>query len=52
MIGPGQQLHSQSSPGDLVVVEGQKNNKLGLMCQSNGGQALGVPDQISCCAFT
>ena len=25
--GPGQQLHSQSSPGDLAVVEGQKNGK-------------------------
>ena len=25
--GPGQQLHSQSSPRDLAVVEGQKNGK-------------------------
>ena len=24
--GPGQQLHSQSSPGDLAVVEGQRNS--------------------------
>ena len=26
--GPGQQLHSQSSPGDLAVTEGQRNGKL------------------------
>ena len=25
--GPGQQLHSQSSPGDLAAVEGQRNGK-------------------------
>ena len=25
--GPGQQLHSQSSPGDLAVAEGQRNGK-------------------------
>ena len=25
--GPGQQLHYQSSPGDLAVVEGQRNGK-------------------------
>ena len=25
--GPGQELHFQSSPGDLAVVEGQKNGK-------------------------
>ena len=25
--GPGQQLYSQSSPGDLAVVEGQRNGK-------------------------
>ena len=36
--GPGQQLHSQSSPGDLAVVEGQRNvkfsvnGKLGRSC--------------------
>ena len=28
--GPGQQLHSQSSPGDMAVVEGQKNGKFSL----------------------
>ena len=27
--GPGQQLHSQSSAGDLAVVEGQRNGKWG-----------------------
>ena len=27
--GPGQQLHSRSSPGDLAVVEGQRNGKFG-----------------------
>ena len=38
--GPGQQLHSQSSPGDLTVVEGQRNGKfsqngkLGCSCVS------------------
>ena len=25
--GPGRQLHSQSSPGDLAVAEGQRNGK-------------------------
>ena len=25
--GPGQQLHSQSSPGDQAVVEGQRDGK-------------------------
>ena len=28
--GPGQQLHSQSSPGDLAVVEGQRNVKFSV----------------------
>ena len=28
---PGQQLHSQSSPGDLAAVEGQRNGKF---CQN------------------
>ena len=28
--GPGQQLYSQSSPGDLAVVEGQRNGKFSL----------------------
>ena len=28
--GPGQQLHSQSSPGDLAVAEGQQNGKFSL----------------------
>ena len=27
--GPGQQLHSRSSPGDLAVAEGQMNGKFG-----------------------
>ena len=27
---PGQQLHSQSSPGDLAVAEGQTNGKFSL----------------------
>ena len=26
---PGEQLHSQSSPEDLAVVEGQRNGKFG-----------------------
>ena len=52
--GPGQQLHSQYSPGDLTVVEGQRNGKFSqngkfgqngklyrsLMCQSDKGQGL------------
>ena len=25
--GPGQQLHSRSSPGDVAVAEGQRNGK-------------------------
>ena len=29
--GPGQQLHSQSSPGDLAVIEGQRNGYLKLI---------------------
>ena len=28
--GPGQQLYSQSLPGDLAVVEGQRNGKFSL----------------------
>ena len=28
--GSGQQLHSQSSPGDLAVVVGQRNGKFSL----------------------
>ena len=28
--GPGQQLHSQSSPGYLAVAEGQRNGKFSL----------------------
>ena len=28
--GPSQQLHSQSSPGDLAVAEGQRNGKFSL----------------------
>ena len=28
--GPGQQLYSQSSSGDLAVAEGQRNGKFGL----------------------
>ena len=31
--GPGQQLHSQSSPGDLAVVEGHRNGKLSQNCK-------------------
>ena len=51
--GPGQQLHSQSSSGDLAVVEWQRNGKFSLngkfgqngklgslMCQSDKGQTL------------
>ena len=44
--GPGQQLLSQSSPGDLAVAEGQRNgkfnlnDKLGHSCVSDKGQAL------------
>ena len=51
--GPGQQLHPQSSPQDLSVVEGQnngnfslngkfgQNGKLGHSCfKSDEGQAL------------
>ena len=30
--GPGQQLHSQSSPGDLAVAERQKNE---YFCQNS-----------------
>ena len=30
--GSGQQLRFQSSPGDLAVVEGQRNGKLGHLC--------------------
>ena len=29
---PGHQLHSQSPPGKLAVVEGQRNGKLGHSC--------------------
>ena len=28
--GPSQQLHSQSSPGDLAVAEGQRNGRFNL----------------------
>ena len=31
--GPGQQLYSQSSPGDLAVVEGQRNGKFSQNCK-------------------
>ena len=30
--GPGQQLHSQSSLGEMAVVEGQRNGKLCHSC--------------------
>ena len=50
----GQQLHSQSSPGDMAVLEKQRNGKFSqngmfgqnsmlrrsLMCHSDKGQAL------------
>ena len=32
--GPGQQLHSQSSPGDLAVVEGQRFSQNGMLGHS------------------
>ena len=52
--GPGQQLNSQSSPGDLAVDEGQRNGKFSqngrfgqngklvrsLMCQSDKEKAI------------
>ena len=46
--GAGQQLHSQSLPGDLAVVEGQRNGKLGHSCVNDEGQALWLPGQRSC----
>ena len=53
--GSGEQLHSQSSPGDLAVVEGQRsgmfsqNGKLGHSCVRDH---VIVPGQRSCyCAF-
>ena len=62
--GFGQQLHFQSSPGILAVVEGQRNGnfgqndkfgqngKLGHSCASDKGQALRLLCQRSCyCAF-
>ena len=39
--GPGQQLHSQSSPGDLAVVEGQRNGKFNLNGKFGQNHKLG-----------
>ena len=58
---PGQQLHSQSSPGDMTVAEGQGNVKFSQNCKFGHrgrlghscvrvtkGQALWLPGQRSC----
>ena len=57
--GPGQQLHSQSPPGDLAGVEGQssgkfsQNGKLGHSCTrvTKGRLYESRVRSGSCCAF-
>ena len=39
--GPGQQLHSRSSPGDLAVVERQTNVKFSQNCKFGQNGKLG-----------
>ena len=39
--GPGQQPYFQSSPGDLAVVEGQRNGKFSLNGKSGQNGKLG-----------
>ena len=39
--GPGQQLHSQSSPGDLAVAEGQRNGRFCLNGKFGQNSKLG-----------
>ena len=49
--GFGQHLHSQSSPGDLAVVEGQRNGKFSRNGKL-GHSCARVQGQRSCyCAF-
>ena len=39
--GPGRQLHSQSSLGDLAAVEGQRNGKFNQNCKFGWNGKLG-----------
>ena len=41
--GPGQQLHSQSSPGDLAVAKGQRNGKFSQNGKFGQNGKLGHP---------